>query len=76
MNILKNNIIVYTVNRVTNSGLYIFVQNGQVFVNAPWYLSNKEIQKIIEEKKKWITEKLREYENKNISQRNYIKNNS
>lgn len=75
MNILKNNIIAYTVNRVTNSGLYIFVQNGQVFVNAPWYLSNKKIQKIIEEKKKWITEKLREYENKNISQRNYIKNN-
>ena len=58
-----------------NTGLYISVQNGEVMVKAPWYLSREKIQATIEEKKKWITEKLREYEDQNIKNRNYIENN-
>lgn len=70
-----NSVITYTVNRAMNTGLYISVQNGEVMVKAPWYLSREKIQATIEEKKKWITEKLREYEDQNIKNRNYIENN-
>ena len=74
MNNFKNNIIAYTVDRATVSGLYISVENGQVVVRAPWYLSAQKIQQYVEEKTKWIVEKLREYEDKKIASRNYIQN--
>lgn len=64
MNLLRNrnDIITYTVNKNINNNLYISVQNGEVVVKAPWYLSRNEIQEIVEEKKRWILEKLKEYE--------------
>lgn len=74
MSNFKNNIIAYTVDRASISGLYILVANGQVVVRAPWYLSTQKIQQYVEEKTKWIVEKLREYEDKKIEKRNYIQN--
>lgn len=74
MSNFKNNIIAYTVDRSSVSGLYILVANGQVVVRAPWYLSTQKIQQYVEEKTKWIVEKLREHEDKKIEKRNYIQN--
>lgn len=66
MNLLKNRneIITYSVNKNINNNLYISVQNGEVLVQAPWYFSKNQIQEIVEEKKRWIIKKLREYEAK------------
>ncbi len=66
------NIIAYTVNKNFTNELYLAVQNGEVVVKAPWYYTNNQIQEIIEEKKQWILNKLKEYE---IAQENkYIRN--
>ena len=70
MEILKNrkSIITYTVDKAINNNLYISIQNGEVVVKAPWYLTGNQIQTVVEEKKKWIVRKLKEYENnKNIN---------
>ena len=74
MNRLNNNIIAYSVNRAVGRGLYISVENGQVLVRAPWYMSAQRIQEYVEEKAKWISQKIREYENKKIAKRQYISN--
>ena len=58
----KNNVITYTVNKAVTSNLYISVQNGEVVINAPWYTTNSQIQRIVEEKKQWILNKINEYE--------------
>ena len=58
----KNNVITYTVNKVSTNNLYISVQKGEVIINAPWYTTSAEIQKMVEEKKKWILNKIEEYE--------------
>lgn len=58
----RNDVITYTVNKAVNTDLYISVQNGEVVVKAPWYLSKEKIQNTVEEKKKWILEKIKEYE--------------
>lgn len=60
----KNNIITYTVNKAYNSDVYISVQNGEVVINAPWYTTNSQIQKLVQERKQWILNKLAEYEQK------------
>lgn len=59
---MKNDVIAYTVNKAINGNMYISVQNGEVVVRAPWYLSKEQIQEMIDEKKKWIVAKLKEYE--------------
>lgn len=72
MNIFSNtnSVIAYTVNKaINNNSLYISVQNGGVVVKAPWYYSQKKIQEIVEEKKKWILEKLQESEEKAIKKK-------
>lgn len=71
MNILRNRneVIAYTIDKNINPNLYISVQNGEVVVKAPWYLSRNQIQEIVEEKKRWIMEKLKEYE---IAKEGYI----
>ena len=67
-----NNIITYTVNKNLNNELYLSVQNGEVVVKAPWYYTNNQIQDIIEEKRQWILNKIKEYE---LSQeKKYIRN--
>ena len=64
MNLLKNrnSVITYTVNKKDYSNLYISVQNGEVIINAPWYMASNQIQKIVEVKKQWIINKINEYE--------------
>lgn len=65
-------IIAYTVNKNFNNELYLSVQNGEVVVKAPWYYTNNQIQNIIEEKRQWILNKIKEYE---MSQeKKYIRN--
>ncbi len=68
----NNNIITYTVNRNYNRELYISVQNGEVLVNVPWYYTTSKIQEIIQEKSKWIVEKIRDYSK--AQEDKYIKN--
>ena len=58
----KNNVITYTINKAKNNDLYITIQNGEVVVNAPWYFSSNKIQTLVEEKKNWIINKIKEYE--------------
>lgn len=63
----KNDVIAYTVDKTSNSSLYISIQNGEVIVKAPWYYTQKQIQSVIEEKKNWILKHLTEYiENESI----------
>ncbi|MBP3255143.1 MAG: DUF45 domain-containing protein [Clostridia bacterium] len=58
----KNNVIAYTVNKELTDNLYISVQNGEVVINAPWYTTRNQIQRAVEEKKQWILNKMKEYE--------------
>ena len=64
MNLLRNKgeIIFYKVNNNNiNNSMNISVENGEVIVKAPFYLSQNQIKEIVEEKKKWILEKIKEY---------------
>lgn len=74
MNLMKNknNVITYTVSKYMNNSLFISVQNGEVIVKAPWYYTNNQIQEIIEQKRKWIIEKLKQ--NTNQIDKEYIRN--
>lgn len=66
------NLITYTVNKNFNNELYLSVQNGEVVIKAPWYYTNNQIQNLIEEKRQWILNKIKEHE---ISQeKKYIRN--
>lgn len=69
----KTNVITYTVNKVATNNLYISVQNGEVIINAPWYTTSVEIQKMVEEKKQWILNKIEEYEQSNGRKKEYTK---
>lgn len=68
MGFLRNRVneLVYTVNRnvlvAEQDQLLISVQNGQIVVDAPLYLSDKKIQRIMEQKRKIILENLKKYE--------------
>lgn len=63
MNLVKsrNNVITYTINKSEVSNCYISIQNGEVMVCAPWYLSTAQIQTMVEQKRQWILAKLQEY---------------
>ena len=69
----KNNVITYTVNKAVTSNLYISVQNGEVVINAPWYTTSSQIQRVVEEKKQWILNKIREYEVSCENKKSYTK---
>ena len=69
----KNNVITYTVNKEFTSNLYISVQNGEVVINAPWYTTSSQIQRVVEEKKQWILNKIKEYEISCESKKTYTK---
>ena len=69
----KNNVITYTVNKEVTSNLYISVQNGEVVINAPWYTTSAQIQRIVEEKKQWILNKIKEYEVSCENKKRYTK---
>ena len=66
------NLITYTVNKNFNNELYLSVQNGEVVIKAPWYYTNTQIQEIIEEKRQWILNKIKEYEES--QEKKYIRN--
>jgi len=68
----KKNVIVYSVNRYFNDDVSINIQNGTVVINAPWFLTNNKIRKIVEEKKNIILNKIKEYEEE--KQSSYIRN--
>ena len=65
----KSGVITYTIDKNIKNDLYISVQNGEVVVSAPWYFSRNQIQEIVEEKKRWIVEKIKEHDQK---KENYI----
>lgn len=65
-------IIAYTVNKNFNNELYLSVQNGEVVVRAPWYYTSNQIQEIIEEKRQWILNKIKEYQL--TEEKKYIRN--
>ena len=69
----KNNIITYTVNKAINRDVYITVQNGEVVVNAPWYFTPNKIQEKVQEKKNWILNQLKAYEQENLSSMRTVK---
>ena len=54
MNIFKreSNIISYTIDKTFNTNFSISICDGQVAVSVPWYASRKQINQVIEEKKK------------------------
>lgn len=58
----RNEVITYTIDKNIKNDLYISVQNGEVVVSAPWYFSRNQIQEIVEEKKRWIAQKIKEHE--------------
>lgn len=61
----ENSFISYTIDKSFTKNLAISVQNGQVAVSAPWYVSKRKIEEIILDKKAWIIQKLKEYEELN-----------
>ena len=57
-----NKTIAYTVSKAKVKNIYISIQNGEVVVKAPWYVTQSQIQDLVESKRKWIMEKLNEYQ--------------
>ena len=57
----ENKTIAYTVSKAKVKNLYISVQNGEVVIKAPWYVTNNQIQDVVESKREWIMKKLEEY---------------
>ena len=58
----QNKTIAYTVSKAKVKNIYISIQNGEVVVKAPWYVTQTQIQELIESKRKWIMEKLNDYQ--------------
>ena len=60
-----NQVISYTVDKNFSRNLAISIIDGQVAISAPWYISNKKISQVVNDKKSWILQKLAEYDEKN-----------
>ena len=58
----ENKTIAYTVSKARVKNLYISVENGEVVIKAPWYVTNSQIQEVVESKREWIMRKLEEYQ--------------
>ena len=58
---MDNSVIAYSVNKTNYKGVYISVQNGEVSVQAPWYVTKSKIQYEVLKKRNWILKKLKEY---------------
>ena len=73
---IENKVITYTISKVANcKDMYISVQNGEVEIIAPYNYTNKQIQKIIAEKRDWIFRKIAEYNFKYQEEFNGIERN-
>ena len=57
----ENKTIAYTVSKARVKNIYISIQNGEVVVKAPWYVTANEIQDIVENKREWIMNALEKY---------------
>lgn len=68
----KKNVIVYSVNRSFYEDVSINIYNGAVVVNAPWFFSNNKIRRIVEEKKKIILNRIKDYQDEHT--KTYIRN--
>lgn len=61
----KRSVLTYTVDKdFYNTNLSISVENGEVVVCAPWYFTRNQIQKIVDEKREWILNKIKNYDKK------------
>lgn len=69
----RKSLIDYTINKNRNATMCISVQKGKVIVNAPWYLKKEQIDEIVENKKKWIMEQIKEHEEWKVKQNQYVK---
>ena len=58
----ENKTIAYTVNKAKVRNFYISIENGEVVIKAPWYVSSSQIQDVVESKRQWIMQKLEEYQ--------------
>lgn len=70
---VKNSVIPYTISKNMNNNMSILIQNGEVIVKVPWYLKKEKINEIIEEKKKWILDKIKEYQDIMVKENKAIK---
>ena len=68
----ENNTIAYTVNKAKVKNFYISIQNGEVVIKAPWYVTSSQIQDVVESKRKWIMEKLEEYQKSPRKAKEYL----
>ena len=68
----ENKTIAYTVNKAKVKNFYITIQNGEVVIKAPWYVTSSQIQDVVESKRKWIMEKLEEYQNSPRKAKEYL----
>lgn len=69
----ESNFISYTIDKGITNNLAISIQNGQVAVTAPWYFSQKQIDRVIVNRKKWILQKIKDYEEKNRIKKSNLK---
>ena len=61
----KRNVLMYTVDKdFYSTNLSISIENGEVVVCAPWYFTRNQIQKIVDEKREWILNKIKNYDKK------------
>lgn len=58
----ENKTIAYTVNKARVKNFYITIENGEVVIKAPWYVTSSQIQEVVESKRQWIMQKLQEYQ--------------
>ncbi len=70
----ESSLISYTIDKGFTNNLAISVQNGQVAVTAPWYISRKKIEQIIIDRKRWIMKKIKEYEELNLAKKSTFEN--
>ena len=69
----ESKVIIYSISKVRDSkDMYISIQNGEVEIIAPYNYSNKQIQKVIEEKRDRILKKIAEYNFNNTEDFNGI----
>ena len=57
----ENKTIAYSVCKARIKNLYISIQNGEVVVKAPWYVTSSQIQDVVESKRDWIMKQLEKY---------------
>lgn len=67
----ENKTIAYTVNKAKVKNFYITIQNGEVVIKAPWYVTSSQIQEVVESKRQWIMQKLQEYQTSPRKEKDY-----